>query len=40
MFSVQVLSDYTSDELDLSDDKVFRDLKKPSESAEVYVHGQ
>ncbi|CAB1115756.1 unnamed protein product [Ectocarpus sp. CCAP 1310/34] len=24
-----VLSDYTSDELDLSDDKVFRDLKKP-----------
>lgn len=31
---VQVLSDYTSDELDLSDDKVYRDLKKPSELAD------
>lgn len=26
-----VLSDYTSEELDLTDEKVYRDLKKPSE---------
>ena len=30
-FSLQVLSDYKSDELDLTDEAVFRDLKKPSE---------
>lgn len=28
----QVLSDYTSEVLDLTDEKVFRDLKKPSKS--------
>lgn len=37
LFSAQVLSDYTSDELDLSDEKVFRDLTKPSESANAYI---
>ena len=34
----QVLSDYTSDELDLTDEKVFRDLKKPSKRSRHFIN--
>lgn len=33
-----VLSDYTSESLDLTDEKVYRDLKKPSESVSWLSH--